>query len=155
MKTKIFVTVGSTYPLDRLIKEIDIINKNKKYEIFAQIGKSEYNPKNINYAQFLDSATIQNKINWSDLVISHAGAGIIIDVLSENKKLILFPRLRKYNEAVDNHQVEIANAFKKKYQIKFTLNEKRLAKLIKSNQKGTKVSPNKKLIQEIKNIINN
>ena len=61
MKTKIFVTVGSTYPLDRLIKEIDIINKNKKYEIFAQIGKSEYNPKNINYAQFLDSATIQNK----------------------------------------------------------------------------------------------
>jgi len=116
-KTKIFVTIGSTYPLDRLIKEIDKLNENKNFEIFAQIGESELIPKNIDFSKFLNHYEMQKKITWADLIISHGGVGTIIDVLSQNKQLILFPRLKKFNEAIDDHQLEICKAFNKKYEI--------------------------------------
>ena len=83
MKNKIFVTVGSTYPLDRLIKEIETLNKDK-FEIFAQIGESKLNPE-LNYKKFLNYKEIQNKIKWADIVISHAGIGTILDAVGRIK----------------------------------------------------------------------
>lgn len=155
MKKKIFVTVGSTYPLDRLVKEIDNVGKNKNYEIFAQIGESNYTPKKTKFEKFLSYEKMQEKIKWSDIIISHAGVGTIIDALNQNKQLLLFPRLKKYDEAVDDHQIEICKAFEKKYNIKYTLNEKELNNLIKITQKTKKIKSNKKLVKEVKKIIYN
>lgn len=132
MNIKIFVTVGSTYPLDRLIKELDKLGTNKKYEIFAQIGKSKYFPKNIKFEELLTYDQMQEKIKWADIIISHAGAGSIIDLIASGKKFILFPRLKKYDEAVDDHQIEICKAFEKKYRIKWTQNEKNISTLTNS-----------------------
>lgn len=148
---KIFVIVGSTYPLDRLIKEIDKISN--KYEIFAQIGNSNYKPKNIKFKKLLEYDEIIKKIKWSDLVISHAGAGTIIDVLSLNKKLLLFPRLKKNKEAIDDHQIEIAKAFEKKFGIKYTTNEKEIEKLITQTKTIKKINKKNKLVNEIKGLI--
>lgn len=153
MKKKIFVTVGSTYPLDRLIKEIDNLGKNKNYEIFAQIGESEFEPKNIKSKKFLEYKEIQNKIKWADLVISHAGIGTIIDCLSKSKKLILFPRLKKYNEAIDDHQIEIAKAFEKKYKIKYTLNEKDIIDKLNLTKKYIRNKKQNHLINSIKELM--
>lgn len=150
-RMKIFIITGSTYPLDRLIKEIDKIGN--KYEIFAQIGKSNYKPKNIKFEKFLEQEIIIKKIKWSDLVIAHAGVGTIIDVLSLNKKLILFPRLKKHKEAIDDHQLEICKAFEKKFGINYTTNEKEIEKLIKSNKKIKKIRKKNKLVNEIKGLI--
>jgi len=49
----------------------------------------------------------------SDLVISHAGAGSIMTTLVNNKPLILVPRLKKYGEVVDDHQLELAREMEK------------------------------------------
>jgi UDP-N-acetylglucosamine transferase subunit ALG13 len=152
MTIKIFSTIGSTYPLDRLTKELDTLGTNKKYKIFAQIGESLYMPKHIDYAKFLSYKEMQDKIKWADLIISHAGAGSIIDLLISRKKFILFPRLKKYNEAIDDHQTEICKVFEEKYEISYTENEKNLAKLI-STIKTIKLTKNSKLVKEIKKII--
>ncbi|MDD3083572.1 MAG: glycosyltransferase [Candidatus ainarchaeum sp.] len=151
MKTKIFVTVGSTYPLNRLINEIDKLS-SKEFEVFAQIGESELKPKNIKYSRILKQKKIIEKIKWCDIVISHAGVGTIIEVLNQNKKLILFPRLKKFGEAIDDHQTEICKAFGKKYEIKWTTNEKKIEKLLK-NIKKIKVKKENKLVREIEKII--
>ncbi len=148
-KKKIFVMVGSTYPFDRLIKQIDSL---KGFEIFAQIGESNFVPKKIKYSKSLSYSQINKKIIWADVVISHAGVGSIIDLISLKKKFILFPRLKKYNEAVDNHQIEICNAFEKKYEIKWTQNEKELLKLLK-DLKPVKINKKNKLVKEIEKII--
>jgi len=153
MKKKIFVTVGSTYPFDRLIKEIDTLGKNKSYEIFAQIGETKFKPKNIEFEEFLEYEEIQNKINWADIVISHAGVGTIIDCISKNKKLILSPRLKKYKEAIDDHQVEIAKAFEKKYKIKYTLNEKNIVNLLNSTKKFIRNKKQNVLVNSIKELM--
>lgn len=152
MVIKIFATVGSTYPLDRLIKELDLIGESKNYKIFAQIGESEFKPKNIEFTKFLTYKEMQAKIRWANLIISHAGAGSIIDLLTSNKKFILFPRLKKYNEAIDDHQLELCEAFEKTYNINYTTKSSKIIHLFKS----IKIKNNKnetKLIKSIKEII--
>jgi UDP-N-acetylglucosamine transferase subunit ALG13 len=125
MKTKIFVTVGSTYPLDRLIKEVDKLDP-KKFEIFAQIGESKLYPKNIKWKKFINYEEMQKKIKWADIILSHAGVGTIIDCLNQKKSLLLFPRLKKYGESIDNHQLEICKAFNAKFKINYFKNPNRI-----------------------------
>lgn len=153
MKKKIFVTVGSTYPLDRLIKEIDEIAKNKDYEIFCQIGKSNVKPKNIKYVDLLEFEEMQKKIKWADIIITHAGIGTMIDSLSKNKKLILFPRLKKYGEAIDDHQLEICKRFNKKYNINFVIKKNELKYLIKKANL-IKIKRKNRLSEHINKLIN-
>jgi len=152
MSIKIFATVGSTYSLDRLVKELDKMGENKKYEIFAQIGKSEYSPKNIKFEELLTYEQMQEKIKWADIIIAHAGAGSIIDLIASSKKFILFPRLKKYGEAVDDHQIEICKAFEKKYGIRWTQDEKEINTLIKS-LKQIKINKKSELVNEISKLI--
>jgi UDP-N-acetylglucosamine transferase subunit ALG13 len=151
MKKKIFVVVGSTYPLDRLIKEVDDFDL-KKFEVFAQIGESELKPKNIKFVNFLNYDKIQQKIKWADVVISHAGIGTILDCLTQNKKIILFPRLKRFGEAVDDHQIEICTTFEEKYGIKWTKNEKEIHKLL-DGIRPVKISKKRRLEREIEKII--
>jgi len=151
-KIRILSLVGSTYPLDRLTKQVDELGKDKKYEIFSQIGESNYIPKNIRWSKFLAYKELQNKINWADIIISHAGAGSIIDVLASKKRLLLFPRLKQYGEAVDDHQLEICKAFAKKYRLQYTTKKIKIGKIVDYYNKNKNLAS--KLIKEIKIIIN-
>lgn len=152
MNIKIFATIGSTYPLDRLVKELDKIGVDKRYEIFAQIGKSEYSPKNIKFYEILTYEQMQEKIKWADIIISHAGAGSIIDLIASKKPFLLFPRLKKYGEAVDDHQIEICKAFEKKYKVSYTTDAKELLEIV-TRAKPIKLNKDSSLKKEISKII--
>ena len=112
----IFVTLGSQkFQFNRLLKEIDkLIDEGKIAEtVFAQIGYSDYKPKNYEYKEFLGREEFTKIMKQSDKVITHGGTGAIITAVKNNKKVIAVPRLEKYGEHVDNHQIEITNQFKK------------------------------------------
>lgn len=113
----IFVTLGTQkFQLNRLLRQLDKISLSLKNEekIFAQIGYSDYRPKNYEYIDFLNGNEFKQKIQQSSLVISHSGVGSIISSIKAGKPVIVFPRLSKFNEHVDDHQLEIAKAFSKK-----------------------------------------
>lgn len=110
----IFITLGTQkFQMDRLLREIDtLITENKiSDDVFAQVGYSSYQPQNFKYAKFLDDTVFQQYIDQCDLLITHSGVGNIISGLKLQKKIIVFPRLRKFKEHVDDHQKEIANHF--------------------------------------------
>ena len=112
----IFVTLGSQkFQFNRLLKEIDLLIEegNIKEEVFAQIGYSDYNPKNYQYKEFLDRDEFSEIMSKCDTVITHGGTGTIIGAVKKGKKVIAIPRLAKFEEHVDNHQLEIIKAFKK------------------------------------------
>ena len=44
-------------------------------------------------------------------IISHAGMGTITMALSNHKPLLVMPRLKRYREVVNDHQVAIARKF--------------------------------------------
>ncbi|MHC4118061.1 MAG: PssE/Cps14G family polysaccharide biosynthesis glycosyltransferase [Planctomycetota bacterium] len=109
----IFLTVGTQFPFDRLIKAVDeAAGKNGFSEqIFAQIGTNSYSPKNFESVDALDKAAFDKHIREADSIISHAGIGTITMAFEHKKPLLVMPRLRKYGEVVNNHQVAIANKF--------------------------------------------
>ncbi|USD67036.1 glycosyltransferase [Vibrio sp. SCSIO 43136] len=108
---KIFVTVGAQLPFDRLIHFLDNNEYLKKFEVFAQIGNGNYKPKNINYVDFLDDKKYKELVNNSDILISHAGMGTIISSMDYNKPLIVLPRLSKFNEHRNDHQIDTVKLF--------------------------------------------
>ena len=50
-------------------------------------------------------------IKKCDLLITHGGVGSIITGLKNNKKVIAAARLSKYNEHVNDHQLQIIDNF--------------------------------------------
>lgn len=112
----IFVTVGtSKQDFSRLIREIDRLIDEKVIndEVVVQSNLCMYKPKNFVINSQLSKREYQLYLKKCDLIITHGGVGSIMDGLKNNKKVIAFPRLAKYSEAVNNHQVEIINEFKK------------------------------------------
>jgi len=109
---RVFASVG-THPqqFDRLLKELDSLAlKNKSWKVFAQTGNSGYKPKNFGYKRFLNSQEYGKRIQEADIVVSHGGAGTIINSMLLGKKLVVVPRLEKFKEHTNNHQLDLAKA---------------------------------------------
>lgn len=108
----IFVTVGSHYQgFDRLIKKMDEIAGKIDEDVVMQIGHTTYKPVNAEYFSFLDSFEEILRLNRdARVVVSHAGAGSIVTALKEKTPVIVVPRLKRYNEHMNDHQLEIAKA---------------------------------------------
>ncbi|MCL6584923.1 MAG: glycosyltransferase family 28 [Anoxybacillus sp.] len=110
----ILVTVGTQrFPFDRLFKELDYLVETGviKEKIIAQIGYTEYIPKNFETFPFISSEEMDQYLQASTLVITHSGTSSIIKCLKYRKKVIVVPRMAKFKEHVDDHQLEIAQLF--------------------------------------------
>ena len=94
---------------DRLLKEVsDLKEQGKiKEEVVAQIGCSKFRSKYIKAFDFVSKDEINDLIDKASLVIAHGGVGIITECLNKNKKVIVAPRLAKYKEHTNDHQLEI------------------------------------------------
>lgn len=108
----IFVTLGSQkFQFNRLLKAVDELQTDE--EIFAQIGYSDYKPQNYRYKEFLDRDEFAAWEDKADIVITHGGTGAIIGAVKKGKKVIAIPRLAKYGEHVDDHQLQLVEQFKR------------------------------------------
>lgn len=110
----IFITLGSQkFQFNRLLKAVDeLINEGVITEpVFAQIGNSDYIPVNYEYKKFLDREEFAKKQEECDTVITHGGTGAIIGAVRKGKKVIAVPRLAKYGEHVDDHQLQLLKQF--------------------------------------------
>ena len=45
------------------------------------------------------------------MIITHGGTGVIIGAVKSGKKVIAVPRLAKYGEHVDDHQLQLLHQF--------------------------------------------
>jgi UDP-N-acetylglucosamine transferase subunit ALG13 len=109
----IFLTVGTQFPFDRLVKSVDLaFDKGLVDEdIIAQIGESLYKPRNFRTVASLDKDIFDKRLKEASSIISHAGIGTITMALENKKPLLVMPRLAKYGEVVNDHQAAIAKRF--------------------------------------------
>lgn len=111
---KIFVTVGSrNYQFNRLFVKLDELFEHGvlQGELFAQTGTSTYTPKHYEYKDFISQEEFLEKIEWADLVVSHGASGSIMKALGAGKKVLAVTRLEKYNEHINDHQIQNNEAF--------------------------------------------
>jgi len=107
----IFVAVGLHYQgFDRLIKAMDEIAPELDEEVVAQTGSSSYAPVNMTFFQRASVPEVEEYFSSARLVVSHAGAGSILTALNYSKPLVVVPRLEKYREHINDHQLELASA---------------------------------------------
>lgn len=107
----IFVTVGNHYQaFERLISKMDEIAGKIDEQVIMQVGYTAYKPVNAQYFDFAGYSKIKQLNNDARIVVSHAGVGSILTALGQKTHLIIVPRLKKYYEVVDDHQLEIAKA---------------------------------------------
>ena len=113
---RIFITVGSQkFPFNRLLEAVDRLVGEGKIpdEVFAQIGSSDYVPRNFPSRAFLDQDEFAAELDRADIVLTHGGTGVIINAVKRGKKVIAVPRYAKLGEHVSDHQLEIARALEK------------------------------------------
>jgi len=111
----IFITLGSQkFQFNRILIAVDELLDKKVIsdEVFAQIGYSDYRPKNYKFKKFLNYDEFKKMEEKADIILTHGGTGAIIGAIKQGKKVIAVPRLAKYGEHVDNHQIQLIEQFK-------------------------------------------
>jgi UDP-N-acetylglucosamine transferase subunit ALG13 len=155
----ILVTVGTQrFPFDRLFKELDHLVKKGmiKEKIVAQSGYTNYKPKHFEITKLISSEKMEHYIQESNLVITHSGTSSIIKCLKHKKKVIVVPRMAKYGEHVDDHQLEIAQLFAMKNLIEPVYDIKELGEkieIVKHKEYAEFEFDNSKLLNSIDNYL--
>lgn len=106
----IFVTIGSMFPFDRLIRLMDgWAEAHPETEILAQIGDGDYVPAHMPWVRRLDQTEFARTVAGADLVVAHAGMGSVITASQYCKPIVMLPRLKQSGEHTTDHQIATAN----------------------------------------------
>ncbi len=111
----IFVVLGTfELPFDRLLKEVDkqISAGNIKEEVLVQAGHTKYRSNQMEFIDFTTYEHMAELYRKASFIITHGGTGSITMGMGMGKKMIAVPRLVKYGEHNDNHQIEIVRQFR-------------------------------------------
>lgn len=129
-----FLTVGTSFPFNRLVVAVDeaLSVMRQDIEIFAQIGKSGYKPKNFEYVDLLSKEDFDLYFKKADAIIAHAGMGSISMALDLMKPILVMPRLKRKNEIINDHQLVTAKKFEKMGHILSVYDEKKISTKIES-----------------------
>lgn len=149
----IFVTLGTQdKTFERLLKAIDkSIEKGEiKEKVIVQAGNTKYESKNMEILDLISPDKFQQLVDECDLLITHGGVGSILSAVKQGKKIIAAPRLKKYNEHVNDHQKQIIKEFAKDGYI---IELEDMDKLGEALQKAKKFKP-KKFKSHTKEMIN-
>lgn len=110
----LFVTVGSQkFPFDRLLARVDQLAGEGVItgEVFMQTGVSGYMPQHCRYQSFCHRDQFAALMDRCEILITHGGAGTMVDAIRRGRKVVAVPRLARYGEHVDDHQLELTRRF--------------------------------------------
>lgn len=103
----ILTLVGTHHqPFDRLLRAVDEMPVDEPR--ICQTGHSCYKP-NGECRDFFSYDETMRLLQSARVVICHAGTGTVMSALSAGKCPVVAPRLARYGEHVDNHQLELVN----------------------------------------------
>lgn len=105
----IFVTVGThEQPFNRLIEKMDelVANGDIKEKVVIQYGFSTYDAKHCEMHKMMSFDEMQQTFKNAHIVITHGGPSSFVEALQYGKVPIVVPRQLKFNEHVNNHQVD-------------------------------------------------
>jgi UDP-N-acetylglucosamine transferase subunit ALG13 len=104
----IFVTLGTIHPyrFDRLVDAL-VAAAAPGTKFVWQLGSTSRDdlPGEVNIE--MSAAAFQQAARESDLVVTHAGVGTIMNLFDLQRPTLVVPRRRAFREHVDDHQLQI------------------------------------------------
>ena len=110
----ILVLLGTqNYSFHRLLEEIQkCIDKGLiSQEVIVQSGGTKFASPQMKLFSLIGQDDLNNLINKADIIITHGGVGSIVSSVKLHKKVIAVPRLEKYGEVSNDHQIQIIETF--------------------------------------------
>ena len=110
----ILVTLGTNdKTFIRLIKKIEELKIKGVIDgdVVVQAGFTKYESEHMQIFDLIDMDKFNELMSKCDLLITHGGVGTIVSGLQNGKKVIAVPRLAKYGEHVNDHQLQIIENF--------------------------------------------
>jgi UDP-N-acetylglucosamine transferase subunit ALG13 len=112
----IFVVLGTwEMPFTRPLIEIERAVQQGliSMPVVVQCGKTAYSSPSMKLVPFYGQQELEQMYEQATLIICQAGVGSIMLGLKKNKKVISIARLAKFEEHIDDHQLEILDVFTK------------------------------------------
>jgi UDP-N-acetylglucosamine transferase subunit ALG13 len=104
----IFTTVGThDAPFDRLVRRMDALAGETEEPVWIQVGHATVTPGRAPYRRFFLPEEYRRLFEESRTIVSHAGIGTLLEAARRRKPLVCVPRLRRFGEHWDDHQLEI------------------------------------------------
>jgi UDP-N-acetylglucosamine transferase subunit ALG13 len=103
---KVFVTVGSALPFDRLVAAADAwAARHPDASVVAQIGDSGLRPRAMDHRAMFEPAEYRRRCQEADVIVSHAGMGTVITAAEVGRPLVVLPRRPERGEVTSGHQL--------------------------------------------------
>lgn len=136
----------------RLLEEVQkCIDKGTiKDKVVVQAGSTKFESDDMEIFNLIEQNKFNELIEQANIIITHGGVGSIVTAVKLGKKVIAVPRLRKYGEHVNDHQIQIVETFSKQGFIKGIKDISELKETLKNIDTFT---PNK-LESNTENIVN-
>jgi UDP-N-acetylglucosamine transferase subunit ALG13 len=111
----IYVTLGTMFlGFDRLVAAVDAIAESTGEQVIVQLGNASSPPGHCEWFEFLPREECLEIQRHARVIVGHAGIGTAIDALSMQRPFIVVPRLKRFNEHMNDHQLEIAEAVERR-----------------------------------------
>jgi UDP-N-acetylglucosamine transferase subunit ALG13 len=135
----ILVTVGTNEaPFDRLLSAVKQCRLQE--ELVVQHGPSSVRLADATCVEFLPYESLLRHAREARVVIAHAGAGSILLANHAGKKPIVMPRLRRYQEAVDDHQLAFARRMSEVSLVDLVEGGEQLARMLRTTSAPREVA---------------
>lgn len=110
----VFVSIGTQkQDFSRIFKLVEKSAKLKDKKIIAQTGNTKFKSDKMKCIPSIDSKMYSEYIKKADMVICHGGVGTIFDAIGNGRHVLVVPRLKKYKEHINDHQLEVASELEK------------------------------------------
>ena len=110
----ILITVGTEkFPFNRLMRWVELLLEDDLIgdeEVVVQYGTCTVLPEGTKVYRLLKEHDFQALVRRARLVIAHCGEGTVLLLDGMDTPFLLVPRSQRYQEHVDDHQVELAQA---------------------------------------------
>ncbi|GHC29847.1 hypothetical protein GCM10010082_24770 [Kushneria pakistanensis] len=140
---RILFSNGTQLPFERMTNIfLKMAAMLENAEIYYQAGKGAYDIEvssscrdrnKIHVFDFCPEDKYEALLKQSDIVVTHAGMGNVINLLAMQVDFVMFPRLVKYGEHRNNHQLDSAVAIFKKFDIPYFTEENELVEYISNS----------------------
>lgn len=104
------LTIVGTHeqPFNRLVAAVDALQTDEPRVI--QYGHSTIVPQHATAHAFIPFDEVERLITEARVVIAHAGTGTVMFALAQGKVPVVVPRLARFGEHVDDHQLELVES---------------------------------------------
>ncbi len=156
----IFVSVGSQMPFDRLVLAVDEwAARSGRNDVVAQIGADGEAPRHIEFVRTATPPEYDRYVEQADLMVSHAGTGVMLTALSHRKPIVVMARRADLRETRNDHQSATIDRFRDRNGIYAAADEHELVAMLDDGNfgSGTGISPfaSDELLRTVRAFIDN